>query len=110
MRAVDRRGNFNDYFSKRFAESLKEIYEIICKIYTENNPDYVETVPEKIDNHIDFVEMLIDCGFSVDDDSKLIQRRLSLFSQALDMGELPTGNHASIFLGPLEAYLEKIQT
>ncbi|MEK6840715.1 MAG: hypothetical protein AABX79_02050, partial [Nanoarchaeota archaeon] len=98
MRAIDKRGNFNEYFRKRFIKRLRELYGDICKIYETDGPEYFEIVPEKIESCIDFIEMMIDCGFSVDDNYRFVEGRLMLFSQALCMGELQTGDYADKFI------------
>lgn len=111
MRAIDKKGDFEKYFYKRFVLDLRETVNFIIDSYENDTSDedigefdYIfDCVSRRIDKHIALTEIIKNCGFW-SEECGFIDGRLRLLSQALDMGGLP---EQDIFIRPAVNYLEK---
>ena len=111
MRAINKKGNFQNYFHKRFVVDLRETINFIIEAYEKDTPDddisefddTFDWVSRRIDKHVGLAEILKDCGFwgkELED----IEEGLKLLSQGLDMGALYP---CEGFISPAVKYLEK---
>ena len=103
MRAIDREGNFDDYFKERLIKSLRKTKKIISSVIEE---DFFDCWERKISSQVwDYVRLYdnIDRISPLSNDDFYIKWGLIHFDQVLAMGEIPNKN----FLIPLDKYLEK---
>ncbi len=111
MRAIDKRGNFNNYFKKRLVKSVRKLkiiydsfYEYLSDPYREGDFDLKEHFfLSEIDKQVNFASRMEENGF-FDEDYAQLKKRLKLCTQGFCFGTQMPYEFAGI---PLNRYLLK---